>query len=80
MNGEVEQGIERFGGVLEGRPRPTPGCRVIEEEEEEEEEEGGGGERRPVRGADNITTFMCRLCLKVWDSQRPGTLGASPGL
>jgi hypothetical protein len=39
MNGEVERGIERFGGVLEGRPRPTPGCSAIEEEEEEEEEE-----------------------------------------
>jgi hypothetical protein len=36
MNGQVEQGIERFGGVLEGRPRPTPGCRATEEEEEEE--------------------------------------------
>jgi hypothetical protein len=35
MNGEVEQGIERFGGVLEGRPRPTPGCSAIKEEEEE---------------------------------------------
>jgi hypothetical protein len=33
MNGEVEQGIERFGGGLEGRPRPTPGCSAIEEEE-----------------------------------------------
>jgi hypothetical protein len=39
MNGEVEQGIERFGGVLEWRPRPTPGCSAIEEEEEEEEED-----------------------------------------
>jgi hypothetical protein len=29
----------RFGGVLEWRPRPTPGCSAIEEEEEEEEEE-----------------------------------------
>jgi hypothetical protein len=38
MNGEVEQGIEIFGGVLEWRPRPTPGCSTIEEEEEEEEE------------------------------------------
>jgi hypothetical protein len=38
MNGEVEQGIERFGGVLEGRPRPTPGCSAIEEEEGEEDE------------------------------------------
>jgi hypothetical protein len=28
-----------FGGVLEWRPRPTPGCSAIEEEEEEEEEE-----------------------------------------
>jgi hypothetical protein len=36
MNGEVEQGIERFGGVLEERPRPTPGCSAIEEEEEKE--------------------------------------------
>jgi hypothetical protein len=35
MNGEVEQGIERFGCVLEWRPRPTPGCSAIEEEEEE---------------------------------------------
>jgi hypothetical protein len=43
-----------FGGVLEWRPRPTPGCSSIEEEEEEEEinEMGdacsayGGGERR----------------------------------
>jgi hypothetical protein len=35
MNGEVEQGIERFGGVLEGRPRPTPGCSAIEEEEDD---------------------------------------------
>jgi hypothetical protein len=26
-----------FGGVLEWRPRPTPGCSAIEEEEEEEE-------------------------------------------
>jgi hypothetical protein len=34
MNGEVEQGIERFGGVLEGRPRPTPGCSAIEEEDD----------------------------------------------
>jgi hypothetical protein len=25
-----------FGGVLEWRPRPTPGCSAIEEEEEEE--------------------------------------------
>jgi hypothetical protein len=25
----------RFGGVLEWRPRPTPGCSAIEEEEEE---------------------------------------------
>jgi hypothetical protein len=33
MNGEVEQGIERFGGVLEWRPRPTLGCSAIEEEE-----------------------------------------------
>jgi hypothetical protein len=33
MNGEVEQGIERFGGVLEWRPRPTPGCSAEEEEE-----------------------------------------------
>jgi hypothetical protein len=32
---EVEQGIEMFGGVLEWRPRPTPGCSAIEEEEEE---------------------------------------------
>jgi hypothetical protein len=39
INGEVEQGIEKFGGVLEGRPRPTSGCSVIEEEEEEEEED-----------------------------------------
>jgi hypothetical protein len=39
MNGEVEQGIKRFGGVLEWRPRPTPGCSAIEEEEEKEEEE-----------------------------------------
>ena len=23
--------------------------------------EGGGGLRRPVRRADNLTTFMCRL-------------------
>jgi hypothetical protein len=38
MDGEIEQGIERFGGVLEWRPRPTAGCSVIEEEEE-----GGGG-------------------------------------
>jgi CO dehydrogenase/acetyl-CoA synthase beta subunit len=29
----------RFGGELEWRPRPTPGCSAIEEEEEEEEEE-----------------------------------------
>jgi hypothetical protein len=28
-----------FGGVLEWRPRPTPGCSAIEEEEEEEDEE-----------------------------------------
>jgi hypothetical protein len=28
-----------FGGGLEWRPRPTPGCSAIEEEEEEEEEE-----------------------------------------
>jgi hypothetical protein len=27
----------RFGGILEWRPRPTPGCSTIEEEEEEEE-------------------------------------------
>jgi hypothetical protein len=33
MNEEVEQGIERFGGLLEWRPRPTPGCSAIEEEE-----------------------------------------------
>jgi hypothetical protein len=26
----------RFGGVLEWRTRPTPGCSAIEEEEEEE--------------------------------------------
>jgi hypothetical protein len=25
-----------FGGVLELRPRPTPGCSAIEEEEEED--------------------------------------------
>jgi hypothetical protein len=25
-----------FGGVLEWRPRPTPGCSTIEEEEEED--------------------------------------------
>jgi hypothetical protein len=25
-----------FGGGLEWRPRPTPGCSAIEEEEEEE--------------------------------------------
>jgi hypothetical protein len=31
-NGEVEQGIEMFGGVLEWRPRATPGCNAIEEE------------------------------------------------
>jgi hypothetical protein len=31
MNGEVEQGIERFGGLLEWRPRPTPGCSAIED-------------------------------------------------
>jgi hypothetical protein len=36
MNGEVEQGIERFGGGLEWRPRPILGCSAIEEEEEEE--------------------------------------------
>jgi hypothetical protein len=36
MNGEIEQGIESCGGVLEWRPRPTPGCSAIEEEEEEE--------------------------------------------
>jgi hypothetical protein len=35
MNGEVKQGIEKFGGVLEGRPRPTPGCSAIEEKEED---------------------------------------------
>jgi hypothetical protein len=35
MYGEVEQGIKRFGGILEGRPRPTPGCSAIEEEEED---------------------------------------------
>jgi hypothetical protein len=29
-----EQGIKRFGGVLEWRPRPTPGCSTIEEEED----------------------------------------------
>jgi hypothetical protein len=28
---------EMFGGVLEWRPRPTPGCSTIEEEEEDEE-------------------------------------------
>jgi hypothetical protein len=39
MNGEIEHGIERFGGGLEWRPRPTPGCSAIEEEEEEAEEE-----------------------------------------
>jgi hypothetical protein len=27
------EGIERFGGGLEWRPRPTPGCSAIEEEE-----------------------------------------------
>jgi hypothetical protein len=27
-----------FGGVLEWRPRPTPGCSAIEEEEEEEDD------------------------------------------
>jgi len=26
---------------------------------------GGGGERRPVRKADNLTTFMCRLSWKL---------------
>jgi hypothetical protein len=34
MNREVEQGIEGFGGVLEWRPKPTPGCSAIEEKEE----------------------------------------------
>jgi hypothetical protein len=28
-----------FRGVLEWRPRPTPGCSAIEEEEEEDDEE-----------------------------------------
>jgi hypothetical protein len=46
MNGKIEQGIERFGGVLEGRPRPTLGCSAIEEEEEEEE------------GIANVLTFI----------------------
>jgi hypothetical protein len=27
-----------FGGVLEWRPRPTPGCSAIEEEEEDDDE------------------------------------------
>jgi hypothetical protein len=31
-----------FGGVLEWRPRPTPGCSTIEEEEEEEDTQQDG--------------------------------------
>jgi hypothetical protein len=31
--------MEMFGGVLEWRPRPTPGCSAIEEEEEEEDDD-----------------------------------------
>jgi hypothetical protein len=34
MNGETEQGIKRFEGGLEWRPRPTLGCSAIEEEED----------------------------------------------
>jgi hypothetical protein len=29
----INERIEMFGGVLEWRPRPTPGCSAIEEEE-----------------------------------------------
>jgi hypothetical protein len=34
MNGETEQGIERLGGILQRRPRPTPGCSATEEEKD----------------------------------------------
>jgi hypothetical protein len=34
MNGETEQGTESLGGILQRRPRPTPGCSAIKEEEE----------------------------------------------
>jgi len=34
---------------------------------------------RPVRRADNLTTFRCR-CLEIWEPQPPGTLRACPGL
>jgi len=33
---------------------------------------------RPVRRADNLTTFMC--CLEIWEPQPPGTLRTCPGL
>ena len=38
-----------------------------------------GGERRPVRMADNLTTFMCRF-LEIWEPQPPGTLRPVIGL
>jgi hypothetical protein len=41
MNGEIEQGIERLGGVLEWRPRPTPGCSAIEEEDDDDHHHTG---------------------------------------
>jgi hypothetical protein len=34
MNGEMKQGIERFGDGLEWRARDTAGCSAIEEEED----------------------------------------------
>jgi hypothetical protein len=37
------------------------------------------GKRRPMRRADNITTFMCRL-LEIWEPQPPETVRACPGL
>jgi hypothetical protein len=30
-----------------------------------------GGYRRPVHRADNLTTFMCQLCLEIWEPQPP---------
>jgi hypothetical protein len=34
---------------------------------------------RPVRKADNLTTFL-RHCLEIWEPQRPETLRVCPGL
>jgi hypothetical protein len=38
------------------------------------------GKWRPVRKADNLTTFYVPNVMEIWEPKSPGTLWATPGL